>query len=281
MIPHDGRRKPLVVSNNVARDAAFHAWFAGFPDVDAEERRQFEAAVAADPRFGSTPAERLRWLAAARRITRGFQLAALAIYAWGLLYPHPYHLVIAVLIAVPWVVLLAVGASRGLCGIDGKGGRAGLLAAFVLPGALLALRAFLDLNMTDWHQAVALGIAGGIGLAVLAMVLDAGLRRRWRFGLFIAVVVSAYGYGAVVEVNALLDRSPSSHFSGVVAGKRLIPAQIPLRSLRLEPWGPLTEPGEVLVPQALYNAVQTGDTVCIALHPGALAIPWFTVRSCT
>ena len=48
----DAHRKRLVISNDVARDAAFDAWFAGFPDLDAEERRQTEAAVANDPRFG-------------------------------------------------------------------------------------------------------------------------------------------------------------------------------------------------------------------------------------
>src|SRR5207244_7808851 len=117
----------LTVSHAIARDAAFYAWFAGFPDLAAEERRQTEAAIAADARFGSTPTERLQRLAAARKFARGFNLVALAIIAWGWLDPRPYGLVIAVLAIIPWAVLLVVAASRGLCGVGGRAGQGSLL----------------------------------------------------------------------------------------------------------------------------------------------------------
>src|SRR5690348_4354388 len=77
LIPEHAHHKRLSIPYTVARDAAFDAWFAGFPDLDAEDRRQTEAAIAADPRFDSTPAERLQRLAAARVFAQGFNLLAL------------------------------------------------------------------------------------------------------------------------------------------------------------------------------------------------------------
>jgi hypothetical protein len=32
--------------------------------------------------------------------------------------------------------------------------------------------------------------------------------------------------------------------------------------------------------RALYQALQIGDVVCIYLHPGALAIPWYVLAQC-
>ena len=97
-------------------------------------------------------------------------------------------------------------------------------------------------------------------MAALAMVTDPGSRRNWRLGLFIVVLMSAYGYGVVVEANAMFDRSESSHFNGVVITKGVSTGEFTTRYLRLEPWGP--------------------DGVCMVLRPGALAIPRYVVRSC-
>jgi hypothetical protein len=36
----------------------------------------------------------------------------------------------------------------------------------------------------------------------------------------------------------------------------------------------------VQVPSRTYDALNVGDSVCIALHPGALGLSWFTADAC-
>jgi hypothetical protein len=34
------------------------------------------------------------------------------------------------------------------------------------------------------------------------------------------------------------------------------------------------------VPRSLYTSTAIGDTVCVHLHAGALAMPWYVVTKC-
>jgi hypothetical protein len=205
LIPGDGG-KEVRLSYILARDAAFDAWIAGLADLDQTERRESEAAVAADPRFGATAAERLRRLSAARALSIWLNLATLAILFWAWRYPRPYPLVVAILFVLPWVALLAVVTKRGLCSIGETDNGASLSLAFpfLAPGFLLFSRAITDLTAVDWPPALPVALGAGIAVAVTVALVDPGLRRKWWYAPLVAVVMSAYGYGAILEAYALV-----------------------------------------------------------------------------
>jgi hypothetical protein len=50
--------------------------------------------------------------------------------------------------------------------------------------------------------------------------------------------------------------------------------------LVLEPWGPMPVRSEVSVPVETYRALKARSTACVTLHPGALAIRWFSAAPC-
>ena len=84
-----------------------------------------------------------------------------------------------------------------------------------------------------------------------------------------------YGFGAFLQANAMLDRSPMQVIPVVVIDTPTT------RNLLLKPWGPYAQPGDVSVVRSLYDAVRSGDSVCVHLRSGALGTPWYVVRSCT
>jgi hypothetical protein len=70
-------------------------------------------------------------------------------------------------------------------------------------------------------------------------------------------------------------------FTATVADKHVVRGRRSLSwHLVLAPWGPRTDATDVSVTRPLYDAVAVGGTVCVALRPGVLAIPWYRVAAC-
>lgn len=280
--PERGRGKPLKITRVLATDAIAEAWFATLPDLDAKDLERSTAEIAAASALGRTPAERIAKLAAARRLARLVNGAAIAASAWGLFYPHPYGLAMAVLAAIPLAALALCAYAAQLYQIAGHrtDARAALTWAFMGPGIVLGLRALLDVQLLDWRPALAAAAACAVVLALVAAATDRTLRaKRWDFA---AVVLFAgfYAYGAIVQANALLDRSVPETYRAAVIAKREAKGRTTEYFLRLSPWGPRTSEEEVKVPRALFRAIATGAEVCIAYRRGALGYPWFTVHFC-
>ena len=62
--------------------------------------------------------------------------------------------------------------------------------------------------------------------------------------------------------------------------KHLGHSRLATYQVTLEPWGPFARPSEAHVPQALYEQLQPGDTVCLRLRDGAFRMAWFGVAAC-
>lgn len=264
------------------KDAELEAWLSGLRDLDAEDLQKSLAAIAADPRFGTTPEQRLQRLASTRKLSKVCGWGVVAALAWCLVRPQPYPLVMAVLAAMPLLALVLVVASRGLFRIAPGGSEANpnLGRLFFLPGLGLGVRVLIDFNLLAWMPVVVAGAGVGLLLLAAAALVDRSVRARpWPL-LGYAILTVAYGVGAVAPGNALLDRSPVSVFRGQVIGKSVSHGKITRYFLRLGPWGPLPESADAIVPHALYDKLQPGNPACILLSQGALHVPWFIVVEC-
>ena len=119
---------------------------------------------------------------------------------------------------------------------------------------------------------------GGI-LAFLAAKFDPTLwARKPIFAIFCAIGLT-YGFGAVTQANALLDRSPGISYSVIVQGKHINHGKHTSYYLKLSPWGPQTRTSELRVSRDIYDPIQCGDVALLVLQKGAFGLNWYYLRA--
>ena len=280
--PKTPGRKKLKLPPYLKNDAVFDEWLGGIPDLDAAEARDSEAAILANPELGMTPHERRARLALGRRVASGFRWITIAAVVWGVFYPRPYRAALVSLAVLPWIAIALVVQSRGLYRLDVKRNEANpdLSTTLLLPGFILMLRAILDVSVLDWQKAVLLALVGGVAILFLTASLVQEVREQLSRKVAFGALMCVYAYGVLVLANVELDTSKESVYDVRVAGMHVIRGKSTSYELKVEAWGPRTEPEDVSVSRSLYEAIRVGDTVCVYLMPGAFRISWFAVGTC-
>jgi hypothetical protein len=264
-------------------DAVFTDWFGAIPDTDVEAAKALEEQVRNDPSLGDTPEERLAALASARRLGKFAGISVVGLYFWGIVYPQPYGLLLAVLVTIPWAVLV-IAARRPLLYSLGEiqdKSRPNLTPLIVGPGLVLFARALHDVHLLDWHAAATLTLALAVAyVVVLLRVRPAFLQRGW-MTLLAGVLMLPYGYGATLLANAELDRSAVVVYPTRIEHTRVSAGRSRTPYVTVAAWGDRASPEEVSVSWDLYNQVAVGDEVCVRQRSGALRMSWYVVGLCT
>ena len=132
------------------------------------------------------------------------------------------------------------------------------------------------------ERTTALWMAGvaGTALCLASALPDAPVwRGANRFQLaFVYGAWLFWAYGAVLQLNCVLDRSPVTVHQAVVARKEHVRGHG--NRLWIEPWGAETRIVDVRVPNEVFRASEVRAAACIVLHSGALDIPWYTAQAC-
>jgi hypothetical protein len=99
-------------------------------------------------------------------------------------------------------------------------------------------------------------------------------------GIVVALLIFslAYGYGAAMEANVLLDHSPEEVYIAHVEGKRIVRGKSKTYELDLGAWGPIMKSNKLRVTRATYDAIEHGDVVDLISKPGALGVKWYFMR---
>src|SRR5262249_9102503 len=93
--------------------------------------------------------------------------------------------------------------------------------------------------------------------------------------------VAAYCYGVVVEANGRLDFAQPHVYSATVLGRSAYRGRRNASYfLRLSAWGSAHEPTRVQFSRSLFYSVRLQQRICVALHPGALGMAWYTLDHC-
>jgi hypothetical protein len=244
-------------------------WFDSIPCLDETEAVASEARVQADierdDRFGRTPSEKHETLQKARRIAKILSAVSTIALSWGFIYPHPYGVSILLLALLPWIGIEVMRRSHGLFRADELKNDAHPSVAYALlfPGIVLCLRAVLDYDVLQSAFAVALYVLAGGALFAAILIFDPTQRSRLGILPVFFLVGIAYGYGVIVEANALLDRSPGIPYAATVQNKRIISGKNTTYRLDLSPWGPKPGTNELDVSRVTYMQIQTGQSVQI------------------
>ena len=202
---------------------------------------------------------------------------------WGLFYPRPYQLAVAVLAALPIIALLLMPRTKGLYQIDGRrdDARPSVAIPFIIPSAILALRATTDFHFLDWKSFLACVIIAAAFLTFL-IARSEPIMRKHRFTIFsMFLFSSAYAFGALAQADTLFDQSARRTFEVTVLSKRSTRGRKSTTwYLHVMPWGPQTNPDDISVSRPLYTSVSPGQSVCIRLASGTLKIRWYVVTPC-
>ena len=282
LMPREGGGRGLTISAFGRPDGTLMAWLADFPDLDAQARRAAETTLLADPAWGADAASRGAALARARKAAGFLYGLALALAAWGLFAPDPYTLCILVLgLALPAaVVFVAVSGGRWSLLDMPSDARPSVVGIVMFPAMILALRAVIDVHLLDWRPLL-VG-AAAIGLALSGWSASGPLRgpRPRSTAFSMGLIGLAWGWGALVQLNARLDVAPASTERVRVLDHFISHGRSTTYRLRLDAWSARPASDDVNVPEDLYERVRVGDTVCVTPHPGALRVGWFEVQAC-
>jgi hypothetical protein len=281
LVPRSGDRRKVNVPHIFDFDDSFYEWLEQFSDIGAEEAAAAQAEMENNSALGATPEERAESLKQARLSARTLSIAAVIVSIWGWFFPTPYRVVVFVLVAMPWLALALAMRYRGLFRVDQKQNdpHPSIALPFLFPGLVLAIRVLYDLHMIGWQKPLVVALFIDLLLCATAMKLDSTLAAKKQIILLFLISIG-YGFGAGLEANALLDRSPAQIYEAKVLSKRISRGKTTTYHLTLSAWGPLTHNDEVTVFRDFYESLQAGDTACVVSHQGALGMPWYVVRYC-
>jgi len=283
LIPREGAGKKLTIASMFAFDQAFHDWISTLPNLDVRDAEEEQKDIESNPELGTTPAERESKINEARTVCRVLNILTFPVCLWAWLYPHPYELAVATTLLLPWVAVYVTARYKGVVVINQKSRNdphpnVGL--PFIVPGLMLVPRVIIDMPPLTWQKPVLLGALVAGFLAYAAYVVDKAIQKQRAIAFVLFMLSFAYGYGVVMETNAMFDRMPATIYLTTVTQKYITHGKSSSYHLVLAPWGPMQRGDNVTVTRSFYNDRSVGGPVCIALRSGALSIPWYSVHPC-
>lgn len=263
------------------RDAAFNAWLAALPNLDAAELAASERELREDERLGNSPKQRLMKAERARQFAQGANILLPVAGAWVFFYPRPYLLLIGVLAALPPLALWLCQRYPGLFSIDDTGKktlRAELLPLLLAPGFLLSLRALQDVQLLRPMQLLLPACAGLVLTTACILWVAPSYRSRVGKTLLVSILMVAYPASVLSLANTMFDRAAPERKALAVLDKHRTSGKRPSYVLTLPSGAASAVSLEAEVSPSLYGAVQPGQSVCFVLSPGAFGWPWYRVE---
>jgi hypothetical protein len=277
-----GAGRNLQISEHLNTDRKFFAWMHSFPNLDreAEEASTAESAEAVrqfeSRGYGAGMQKRLRHLATAMNVGSYVLLAAL--FLW------PAQSVLLAWTAIAWplatIALVARFKPFYRLGGDKVSPLPDLSMSLFIPGLGLMLAVLTTMQTVDWLAPLVSAALGSLMLTGTAAWVDPRLRRQRWAAPMLGVLCCAWGYGAGLEGNALLDRSAPSDYPVRVVSMHVDHGKHTSYHIVVPPWGPLTASDDITVSSARYASTSIGDTLCTSLHEGAFGILWYMLVDC-
>ena len=282
LMPKPGFGGKIHLSRFLKTDKGFLNWIRSLPDLDLHKKqvaeRERTAAIASLKQrgFAELTIPRLR------RLAGGLNLA---VYGFGLasFLTHDFHYVLMWgMVAVPWVAILLVAHFAPYYRFGGprNSPQPDLSLVLIVPGLFLMLHALQGIAPIGWEGPLFLTVFGSAILVGVAFLTDPWLKKHRGTTALLVLLCCGYGYGAGMQVNALLDGSLPRSFRVVVTAKHISRGRSASYHLTLAPWGPKLSGQDLRVSSSQYAGIRTGDTVCMLLRSGALGVAWSELGRC-
>lgn len=282
LVPKPGFGGKIKLSTFLKTDTAFRAWMLSLPDLDAGKKRD-----AAQERSNAIAALKQRGFSelAVQRLAgfaRGLNWVVYAVGIASFFISDPQHLFTWTMVALPWTGILLVAAFRPYYRFGGPRNSPlpDLSLVLIIPGALLTLRVLQSIAPIGWQGPLWLTSIGSLILVGAALWVDPWLRRHRGTTILLVFVCCGYGYGAGLELNALLDRSASQAYQVKVISKYVSHGKSTSYHLKLAPWGPNVNGQDLMVSASRYARTSPKSSVCMLLRSGALNVAWSELGLC-
>lgn len=249
------------------QDADLLAWVNSLPNLDYQEAVALDEVLQSDVRLGSSTEYRQAALTRLRRLARGLTWLAGGVMLWGFIFPVPYDVVLIALLSLFGLALGLAMWKQGiitLVPVERIQVSPNLFMLVMGPASVIALRAFLDIQLLDWVQPLAVAVPVTLLVGGLVWKADANLRGVTMV-LFFTPILFFGSWGGLVLANARLDSGPAMLVPVSVidtyAGDRptvtvLLPAQYGARRLTLR------------ARRAVAQAADADQSLCMVIHPG-------------
>jgi hypothetical protein len=282
LVPKAGFGRKMQLSRLLKTDKAFLSWIRSLPDLDQGKKyaaaQEKTAAIAALKQrgFSQSAIERLR------RFAVGLTFANYGLGLASLFVRDASHLLIWALIALPWVGILLVFMFAPYYRFGGPRNSPipDLTLTLVLPGFFLAISVLQRIAPVGWEGPLMVAMLTSVVLVGVALWCDPWLKQHRGVVVLLLVLCCGYGYGAGMQVNALLDRSTPQLYRVIVTAKHVSQGRSTSYHLTLAPWGPNLNGQNLSVARSLYSEIKPGDTVCMLLRSGGLGAAWSELGSC-
>jgi hypothetical protein len=210
--------------------------------------------------------------------------------AWFFIYPQPYELLLAVLLAIPIIGLLLNGlhkpsmATLVEISADKDGEDKYDVADFIdIAAWVILIRVLLDFEFESIYSMVIPGtIACIIILAILFLthkLIENTTRNKWWIYTSLIFNVSLYSYAGTYAANCAYDYSQPTVYQTEVLNKRISKSR---RSttyyVEVAPWGHHYDNEEISVPRVQYDELEIGNKINIDLKQGLFNIPWYYIE---
>lgn len=282
--PNNGKKKKIKIGTFFARRDEIIAWLSNhYPDLDVAKAIEEKEEILHNEEFGLTAEQREERLIKAHKVATALNWSGGLIAAWTLFFPNPYEYAIIASIVFPIFCIIALKYFDGLIRIEERKGTAypTIFWAIFATSIGLGLRALLDFHIFDhsrvWTPAIIVSL---LYIAVLTIGNKEFKFKKAKDYLIItgiSIFIFGYGYGAVITLNCLYDKSEPEIFNSTILNKRISSGKSTTYYLELSSWGQQNKSDEVSVPKDLYRRVGKNDEVKIYFMKGRFKIPWFEV----
>jgi hypothetical protein len=267
------------LSRFLKTDKEFLSWIMSLPDLDLGKKR-----VAEKERKDAVASLKERGFAelTLRRVVLGLNIAAYGLGLASFLVRDPHHVLTWAMVAMPWaaIVLVANFAPFYRFGGPRNSPLPDLSLVMIIPGLFLMLSALQRIAPIGWEGPTLLTAFGSAILVGVALCFDPWLKKQRATAALLLLLCCSYGYGAGLEVNAMLDQSAPQTYVVMVTAKHVNHGRSTSYQLTLAPWGPKVSGQDLRVSYSRYAATKPGDKVCMVLRGGALGVPWSELGRC-
>ncbi|PJJ68093.1 hypothetical protein [Chryseobacterium geocarposphaerae] len=217
------------------------------------------------------------------------ELVAIGLCLWFLLYPHPYEILLGILLLIPLIGILINGIEKpslvSLVEItkDERGYKKYDVLDFIdITAWVILIRVLLDYEFESFYSMI---IPGTIAFIIVLIILFSthklitqSTKNKWWIYTSIIFNVCIYSYAGTYAANCAFDNSKPQKYLVKIVGKRIVEGR---RSdsyyIKITPWGNHNEE-EISVSKQDFDKLYNDREINIDLKKGLFNIPWYYVE---
>jgi hypothetical protein len=279
LVGKDSWHSSVSIPRSFLSDPRSKAWFQGIPSL----ARRYSQAVVNDRRPGETADMRQQTLAQLKQIAKVLDWLGYGIGLWALFWPQPYTVAILCVIAAPPAALALKLFSHQMLSLSDEApgdSRPRIQGLFLMPAIVLALRALLDINLLDWQPALLCSLLPAALLAIPLFAGDRQLRQRPFIAAFMLVVLLAYSWAGITELNTIFDTSFARVFPTAIQSRHVSHGKSTSYHVVLDGWDGRPAGDDVRVRYGFYASHHPGERICVRLHNGWLGFRYIELEAC-